>query len=581
MPSEKPTKTTTIFCTASLLAVLTTTASAQIDTFTSGLPPIGDGNIYPASLNPARQNPGGGISPQFFDSLNTDVTYQSLNGNPAYFDANNLLTRPASLITGEAFWTDPKLGNFQGDFGPFSVASVGFFFNGIDSFTNSFGFDLAVASVSNEVPDFLNFQIQDDQGFIATGSLLFEDFSNDSVDEVVPTTAGTFFSLNSPRVGREARYRIDFAQLRDLIDQENSGSEGFEFAGSIGSFDIDLRSIATNGGTTQLAIDNFVIGGATVPTSSAPTYLPPTPPVGANTPQYFDYADIAPPASDGDTYDVDVEGLLDGGFVGVTVVAEGPPSTGQGAGAYTSGATIYFNPATLDPNSEGNAVVGHEVTHTVQVESTPGGAGGNEIPANAAPVGTLGQFSNFITNINNQLESNAVAPANQIIDIQSVLPTIESDAEFAALIQQIAAGQVGEQQTGVLGSFSNLFQNLVTQLDEGNSPAPLLDSQDAAPLLLRSSAIQDEPLFYQGYTVTQYLSLKELLGEAIALGEQGSYITPIFDEDGEILTYRLNTWTVTDQSGLFLPILTNIPEPTSLALLLPVAFAMGSRRRLR
>jgi hypothetical protein len=77
-----------------------------LHTFTPDPPPIGDGIDYPRMINPARQFPGGGVAPDAFDA-GMGVIFNNTNGNPAFFDGNNLLTRPSALVTNEAFWTDP------------------------------------------------------------------------------------------------------------------------------------------------------------------------------------------------------------------------------------------------------------------------------------------------------------------------------------------------------------------------------------------------------------------------------------------------------------------------------------------
>lgn len=281
--------------------------------FTRGLPPRGDGEDWPRSLNPARQFPGGGASPgSFFAS--SGVVFSNLNSNPAYFDANNLLTRPATLINNEAFWTDPKIGSFTSNGITFDTAAFGFSF--ISGFTTGadFGFDLALASVSSDLPTgvfedfttgefvsapFLEFQIQDDNFNTARGQIVFAEGGIQSGDNPVifAEQVGTFNTLNSPRTAYEGRFRVDEAFLRDIIAFENGlgfDPEGFDdgpgdAAGPIEFFDIELDSVATFGGTTQVAMDNFVLAGAPIVGDPLrePLTFQPLNPVGANRPQYF------------------------------------------------------------------------------------------------------------------------------------------------------------------------------------------------------------------------------------------------------------------------------------------------------
>ncbi len=331
-----------ILMACTLVAFSSTTLFAFALNFTSGLPPVGDFEDYPRSLNPARQAPGGGASPgSFFSTIG--VSFNNLNGNPAYFDANNLLTRPATLINNEAFWTDPKFGQFSsGGGGTFELAHFGFDF--IPGFTDGldFGFDLAMASVSTDLPTgsffdeqtgnfitapFLPFQIQDDNFNTARGTLVFASGASSGPEEgaIFAETVGTFNTLGSPRTAYEARFRIDQSFLQGLIEYENDlfggdpggdpeedpGDGGF-VSGPIQFFDIDLANITTFGGTTQIAMDNFVLGGT--PAINDPLREPltfsPFDPVGANTPQYFVTDD-----SSGDPF----EGITDGIFEALDV----------------------------------------------------------------------------------------------------------------------------------------------------------------------------------------------------------------------------------------------------------------------
>lgn len=294
--------------------------------FTSGLPPVGDGESYPRHINPARQAVGGGASPGSFLAT-IGVSFNNLNGNPAYFDGNNLLTRPATLINNEAFWTDPKLGQFQSDgSGSFEIAQFGFDFT--PGFTDGldFGFDLAMASVSTDLPTssfydeltgsfitapYLPFQIQDDNFNTAQGALVFASGATTGPEEgvIFAESFGTFNSLNSPRTAYEARFRLDQTFLQELIayeyesiggdpgggDDGGFGDDGF-VSGPIQFFDIDFAGIATPGGTTQVAMDNFVLGASSPindPLREPLTYQP-LQPVGDNRPQYFQFTDENP-----------------------------------------------------------------------------------------------------------------------------------------------------------------------------------------------------------------------------------------------------------------------------------------------
>jgi hypothetical protein len=221
-------------------------ASAQfLHTFTPDPPPIGDDIDYPRTLNPARLLPGAGIAPDFFDA-GTGMIFQSTHGNPAFFDANNLLTRPAARITNEAFWMDPKIGVFDTGMGEDEHASFGFQFS--PQAGEDFGFDVAIASVSEAPPTTLPFFIQNTDGDVGSFTLGLTLGGGD----VAPVEAGTFDTLNSPFQGREARFRIPHAQIEALLGDSSP----------LLIFSINLYDLSTLGGTTQIALDNFVLAGA-------------------------------------------------------------------------------------------------------------------------------------------------------------------------------------------------------------------------------------------------------------------------------------------------------------------------------
>ena len=312
---------------------------------------------YPTTLNPARQ--AGGSGGAFSDTFFTyeGVGFTNLNGNPAYFDSNNLLTRPAALISGDAFWTDPKVGNFTSGGSSHQLAQFGFLFDDASSFGSDFGFDLAIASVSTDVPASLSFQIQDQNGYTATGMLILGSApaAVSTQPEISPVildigaryaeSAGTFNTLNSARVGREARFRLSHDDLMNLIYNQNDisdpGSANYieNYVSAIEFFDIDLMDIATGGGTTQVAIDNFVLNNAELPLPDRePVFVPSFGPIGENTPQYFNYASEVAADLPAETQiaDIDLNLLSDEGFTAITATGD---LENLGAEAATGGAT--------------------------------------------------------------------------------------------------------------------------------------------------------------------------------------------------------------------------------------------------
>ena len=453
--------------------------------FTSGLPPRGDGETYPRSLNPARQANGGASPGSFFTTLGVD--FNNLNGNPAYFDDNNLLTRPATLINNDAFWTDPKLGQFSsGGGGTFELAQFGFSFLPGISDGADFGFDLAMASVSSDLPvgnfyddltgdfitaPFLPFQIQDDNFNTAQGSLVFATGESSSPDQggaVFAQSVGTFNTLNSPRTAYEARFRLDQFFLQSLIEYESDifgGDPGDDPDGEFGDgdfnstpiqfFDIDLESIATFGGTTQVAMDNFVLAGS--PPINDPLREPlnfsPFDPVGANTPQYFVTDD-----SGGDPF----EGITDGVFEALdiaTSAADGefdvsilgnPTPTGtQTTGVITTVPSDSELRTDIDDPMAGVVVEYDEPVNPntfVPENEIPLGGVVNVNTVNSNGEETTGQFiveainetSNTLSETTSQISNAIQSTANQILQDSGVdLGSTDPDAALPLTDEQL------------------------------------------------------------------------------------------------------------------------------------------------
>ena len=561
------------------LGVFTTSATASINTFTSGTPPIGDGNLYPRSVNPARQAIGGGASPDTYFDPNNGVGFFNLNGNPAFFDANNLLTRPAQLLSGEAFWTDPKIGNFIGPSGnPFSLAHIGFDLGFPES---DFGFDMAIASVSTDLPTSLRFQIQDEASNTAQGRLLFEiDSSGDggSPGEIIPDLAGTFFTLNSPRVAYEARYRIPYFDLVDLLANENDDYD-FDNPSPIRHFDIFLEDIATGGGTTQIAIDNFVIGDTAVLNPTAePTYIPVIGPIGDNRPQLFTYAleDLPPDAPD-DIFPLELADLGDRDFTALTVIGEGLGALEEvGARAHTRSTSVYF-----ETDNAGTELFGHEITHTLQ------GSGNTDLPPNQTAIeeAAATRVDNLVNTAPNPAPGSApgnalgdsgttsaltrgTAPSPQIIEVTTVLQANPTDNALQQAFQQAALqAQATEQAIQPANDDESVRLELV-QLTE----------QTLAELA--GDAGLNPPSYYLNYSAQQYLALKTALGDAMLLGDGGSTVVPVFNNAGGIVTYAVTAWLVSDQSGLFQSVIT-VPEPASLLALAAMVGLVRTPRRQR
>ncbi|MEM9752807.1 MAG: DUF4157 domain-containing protein [Planctomycetota bacterium] len=579
---------------AALAVGLAGTAEAQFDelyTFTSGNPPIGDGNVYPGSLNPARQAPGGGARPGTFPSSGL-VDFFNLNGNPAFFDANNFVTRPANLIQNEAFWTDPKIGSFTDTSGnPFDIALMGFTIYDLEA--SQFGFDLAIASAAGTpLPSGLDFQIQTDTDLFGFGEIaLTTDAGGFDGERFSPEQAGTFFTVGG-RQGFEGRYRFDMSDLLGLLENDGGGGDfdgGFDDGsddglvpsdfGSLILFDIDLGPIATPGGTTQIAFDNVVLGAPDIFDEVEPVVLPPLPEVGPNRPQYANYdAAAAPDNPDGDNIDFDPAGFGDD-FTQLTITTDAADMLPEvGAEAFTEGVKVIFS-----SDAPENGLSAHEVTHTVE---SPSGGGLSDLPEDSVEIGPSVKVTNVIrvaAEDGSSARAEGSSPVPQIIEIETQLGTDDSTAAEAARKEAEAQAfrqAVFDAAEKALGEVKR-FEAVERSGEDPGEPFFVSTPGETAPLSLStlSTEVSPEPMFYLGYSVSAYLSLKEALQEAIVLGDAGSTVTPVFGADGEIVTYSISTWLVTEESGFITPVLTNIPEPGTAGLL--VAAGLMLRRRGR
>jgi len=510
-------------------------ASAQfLHTFTPDPPPIGDGIDYPRTLNPARLLPGGGIAPDLFDT-GAGTIFQSTHGNPAFFDANDLLTRPATRITNEAFWMDPKIGVFDTGMGEIEEAAFGFQFsppNGDD-----FGFDLAVASVSEAPPAGLLFFIQNTNGDFGTFVL---DLTVGGGGDIAPIEAGTFDTLNSPFQGREARFRIAHSQIEALLGD----------SAPLLIFSIDMFDIATLGGTTQVALDNFVLAGA----STLPAE-PQREPVRFQSelllPGELQYFVFDPLVSQETGIEVDL-----------------PP-----------GSLIQLGARTTTP--PGSAAPDLEIEATVTVPET------SDLPATApdigvrAPSDTPGTAPPFVAPLSDVEVSigDGATGAHQV----SVRSLLYDNVPFALPAPEAL---LADESTHVVqGSWGNLRQTLT---DAEALEVQALEARILAGALMREGeggrqarGTGDNFTLYVGFTLAEYLAEKRMLGLEPVVGDSGSALTPVTDDEGQVVDFFVDTWRIADTPGTYIPILF-VPEPGAAGMLAVgglVLLATSRRRR--
>lgn len=576
-------------CAPALLAVsfIAPTAFAQSGealTFTSGLPPVGDGTVYPRSINPARQGVGGAAI-DFF-STSSGTRFSNSNGNPAYFDANNLLTSPASLITNEAFWTDPKLGTFNSSGGdPFELAQFGvaFFasiYQGMD-----FGFNLAMASVSEDLPTasfgvstfaYLPFQVQDEDGNSAQGRLVFGDSGDDSLGDIYAEEFGTFQTLSSPRTAYEARFELEQNELWQLIAEENGFADNFDpetdTASPIHHFDIDLAGIATGGGTTQVAMDNFFVGNATLPASELPreTLLyQPQQPVGENTPQYF--------SLDALSTMIDFGQASDGMRVALSTVLG--DVSGLNLGSIISGVTQETAVHLFDTSIDSGFQPGIS-SLTTTPQSTGGGLiGGIGNILSLLPEETLvgTPIFNAFTDISGQIAVTMSTALSGVLDpslnqdsYEQIIDRLYADTRRISLQNTVDLNEVMESATGFTRLLHQPEQPLVEGTFDGLASFAVLEADYGSPEL------------FINYTLDQYLALMLAEGSGPRVGDTGGWFEPIFDTSGNIVDLQAHSWLITDESGTFITsVYMSIPEPGMLAIFAAGAGILLVRREHR
>ncbi|MEE9404904.1 MAG: hypothetical protein V3V20_08420 [Algisphaera sp.] len=496
--------------------------------FTSGF--AGDQINYPNSIGPSHASGDFGISGGNFDpNVGGQLGGFSYQGaNLAFFDANNLLTAPSSLISNEAFWTDPRVFTRTTATGnSFSVSSLGFDLNDFDS-VDTFGFSVAVASLAQAVPTSLPFQVQfgiGDSEFnpaIGNDTLnLLDDFSGGSFGYTVE--AGTFQSLGSPFVGREARFEFNISDLKDLAGYDPEDSNGsFQFF-----FDIDTAGIDNNNGIslTQFAIDNVTLDGAApVDPRPEPTLFTGPTPNGPFNPTVFDLT--------GDNTNANVVNI--------------PAATQNGPIGLSVSSGAFDNPGDFQATLY-----------------TPGNAN----------VSGLGEVSfGFGSTVAATAAVTAGPPDTLIALSDDVVLTLTADADQGGIVLGLF-----EIQALVDAELGLALQNAFAAASEGLDVAAALAA--GLPVLTDSGMLADGEAEYLANTSATALLTLEAIGEiALVEGMQGASLVPTFNSNGEVVGARVSVWQVTARSGV-LTAVASVPEPVSFAWFAAVATLATARRR--
>ncbi len=530
-------------------ALFTNPAAAQRGnefalSFTSGF--AGDGFDYPFSIGPSVSS-GNGIRPgQFFipdNPAGSSISVDYQGANLAFFDANNLLTRPSSRITNEAFWTDPRL--FTNTSNNFSLSSLGFAVEVFDpESVSTLGFDLAVASVAAPLPDALSFQIQfgiegpvDDSGppedeelfFFGDISLIDDSSSSEFIVEV-----GTFQTLGSPFGGRDARVEFDLESLySEAFSQGPSGGVGggdfSSFAGPI-FIDIDTRPLDNSNGISvnQVAIDNLSINGGVRSDARAEPEI--------------------------------VNGPTPGPFNPTTFQLTGPPN-----------ANVVNVPATTQSGPIGLSVTSGPFTDPGDFRVTL------YTPGNANVSGLSEVTFGFGPTVAALLATDA--PESELLDLTGeIVLTLTADPEQAAVLPVVF-----ETEALIDSELAELLANVFFAAEESGDPLTVGEALELGlPIITGvSEALSESAAYFAGVSASDFLGLLSADAVDLIVGTQGAAFTPSYNSLGELTGGRVSSFLVTDRSGTYNATVrvAAIPEPTSLALLGFTGFVFFTRRR--
>jgi hypothetical protein len=90
----------------------------------------------------------------------------------------------------------------------------------------------------------------------------------------------------------------------------------------------------------------------------------------------------------------------------------------------------------------------------------------------------------------------------------------------------------------------------------------------------------DDFTLYVGFTLQESLAEKRILGLEPVVGDSGSALTPVTDDDGQVVDFLIDTWRIADTPGTYTPILL-VPEPGAAGMLAVggLVLAASARRR--
>ena len=136
----------------------------------------------------------------------------------------------------------------------------------------------------------------------------------------------------------------------------------------------------------------------------------------------------------------------------------------------------------------------------------------------------------------------------------------------------------------VSGSWGNLRQVV--------SAAEALEAQAAEARVLAGALMREgeggrqargtdgDFTLYVGYTLQEYLAEKSRLGLEPGVDDSGSALTPVADDDGQVVDFLIDTWRIADTPGTYIPILL-VPEPGAAGMLAVGGLVLAATARRR
>lgn len=497
---------------AAFLALSNTLASANgVDAsygFRSG---AAYGQVIWPNYQLAQQEMHNGFPSLSGDQFDTPegVSFNNYTGNLAFFDRDNLQTRPAGLIANEAWWTNVKTKRWGTNNNMESCDWGIGFFNSASGFANTVTFDIAVASPI-EIPEIMNIVVSDpDNEGIGTYIDLVEP------DSGVTVAVESFTSLNSPFC-YAARVHLDMNTL--FADKMSENPELDESNYGIEFIDFRLDDFSTPNGLVQVAIDNLVVGNA----------LPKT--ILAEPVTHGNETPAAP--------DTEVQ----------IVFTSNPPNP-------PAPNTIYVNPGEVTSNGAGFEVTSYYESQ--YINSSTAAMGGGLPPFN---------WNAVLTTSTQEGSTGPVAPGENDLGTVNLMNSLQEAA------QNLTTGiQLTLPNTDNLIVPPTIDQTILSDYNYGETLVDMTESvlQFTLDQLDQFGPEVTTQRYFVNYSFEDYQQWLQQTGSPSFLGDAGYTTIPLTDEFGSITGYGFDFWMTgfDDRSINFIYSAVAVPEPTVLTML--------------